>query len=141
MPELFLDTLSVDQREGVWRQRLAGSPPGTAVFEEHGQVLGWISVGPSRDPDAPSLTGELLAIYVDPTHWRRGVGQQLWTDTEEQLRRSGVLEVTLWVLKDNARAVAFYRSNGFVVEAGVEKKIELGGNELVEVRLRKELGG
>ena len=30
--------------------------------------------------------------------------------------------------------------NGFVVE-GIEKTVELGGTELVEIRLRKGLGG
>ena len=36
------------------------------------------------------------------------------------------------------RALAFYRSNGFVVD-GIEKTVELGGTELVEIRLRKAL--
>jgi hypothetical protein len=49
--------------------------------------------------------------------------------------------VTVWVLKDNARALAFYHSSGFVIDAGAEKTDELGGAALVEVRLRKALGG
>jgi ribosomal protein S18 acetylase RimI-like enzyme len=44
------------------------------------------------------------------------------------------------VLQDNAGALAFYRSNGFVVD-GIEKMVELGGTELVEIRLCKGLGG
>ena len=71
-----------------------------------------------------------MAIYVDPKHWRRGVGQRLWDEVEDQLRRSGFSDVTLWVLQDNAGALAFYRSNGFVVD-GTEKTVELGGTELV----------
>jgi ribosomal protein S18 acetylase RimI-like enzyme len=59
---------------------------------------------------------------------------------EDQLRGSGFSVVTLWVLKENAEALAFYRSNGFVVD-GIEKAIEVGGTELVEIRLRKALGG
>jgi ribosomal protein S18 acetylase RimI-like enzyme len=74
----------------------------------------------------------------DPMHWRRGVGQRLWDEAEDQLRRSGFSDVTLWVLHDNAGAVAFYCSNGFVVD-GVEKKVEFGGTELVEIRLWKGL--
>jgi ribosomal protein S18 acetylase RimI-like enzyme len=69
------------------------------------------------------------------------VGQLLWGEAEEQLRRSGFSEATLWVLKDNSGALAFYRSNGFVIEPGIEKTIELGGTEVVEIRLRKALGG
>ena len=94
----------------------------------------------SRDSDAPPSTGQLWAIYVHPTHWRRGVGQLLWDTAEEQLKHSGFTEVTLWVFKDNEPALAFYRSNGFVAEHG-EKTIRLGGTDLIEVRLRKRLGG
>jgi ribosomal protein S18 acetylase RimI-like enzyme len=141
VPEQFLGSLSVDHREGAWRRRLEGSAPGTSVIEERGEVLGWISVGPSRDAGALSTTGELWALYVDPRHWRRGVGQRLWNHAEEHLRCSGISEVTVWVLKDNARALAFYHSSGFVIDAGAEKTDELGGAALVEVRLRKALGG
>ena len=113
---------------------------GTWVVEEYSGVLGWISAGPSRDIDALSSTSEVWAIYVDPNHWRRGVGQCLWDEVERQLKRSGFSDVTLWVLQENAGALAFYRSNGFVVD-GLEKTIELGGTELVEIRLRKGLVG
>ncbi len=140
VPAQFLASLSIDQREGAWRQRLDCDTSGTSVLEERGVVLGWVNAGPSRDADALPTTSELLAIYVDPRHWRRGVGQRLWNDVEDQLRRAGFSDVTLWVLQDNAGALAFYRSNGFVVD-GIEKPVELGGTELVEVRLRKGLGG
>jgi ribosomal protein S18 acetylase RimI-like enzyme len=140
VPPEFLDSLSVEQRQRVWRQRLEGGTPGTSVLEEQGEVLGWVSAGPSRDSDALSSTSELAAIYVAPEHWRRGVGQRLWSDAEAQLRRAGFLEVTLWVLKENAGALRFYRANGFVVDPGIEKVVELGGAALIEIRLRKQLG-
>ena len=136
VPAQFLASMSVDERERIWQQRLEQPAQGTWVLEEHGGVLGWISAGPSRDTDALSSTSELWAIYVDPRHWRRGVGQRLWGEVEDQLRRSGFSEVTRWVLQENAGALGFYRSNGFAVD-GIEKTVELGGTELVEIRLRK----
>ena len=141
VPPAFLDSLSVEQRERGWRQRLERDTSGTSVLEERGEVLGWVSAGPSRDGDAFSSTSELWAIYVAPEHWRRGMGQRLWSDAEEQLRRAGFLDVTLWVFKENAGALRFYGANGFVVDPGVEKTVELGGAALIEVRLRKKLGG
>jgi ribosomal protein S18 acetylase RimI-like enzyme len=141
VPPEYLDSLSVAQRESVWRQRLEGGTLGTSVLEERGEVLGWVSAGQSRDSDALSSTSELWAIYVAPEHWRRGVGQRLWSDAEGQLRRAGFSEVTLWVLKENAGALRFYGANGFVVDPGVEKTVELGGAALIEIRLRKKLGG
>jgi ribosomal protein S18 acetylase RimI-like enzyme len=141
VPTAYLDALSIDQREGVWHQMLQRGGADTWLVETNGQPVGWISVGRSRDTDAAVSTGELYAIYVDPDHWGRGIGRQLWSDAEKRMESSGVSEVTLWVLKHNARAMRFYHSNGFVVEVGSEKTLELGGAELVEIRLRKHIGG
>lgn len=141
IPPAFLDALSVDQREGFWRQQLERGDTAIFVAEEDEQVLGWAQVGRSRDADAGSATGELYAIHVAPEHWRRGVGQQLWREGAVQLSRSGFAEVTLWVLRDNAGACAFYRSNGFAVDAGIEQTLRLPGAELVEIRLRSRTSG
>jgi hypothetical protein len=45
------------------------------------------------------------------------------------------------VLRDNSRARAFYGSNGFADDAGIEKTVRLGGVDLLEVRLRNQIGG
>jgi hypothetical protein len=42
-------------------------------------------------------------------------------------------------LKDNERAGKFYRSNGFVLDFGSEKKVLRGGKTLAEARFRKPL--
>ena len=93
----------------------------------------------SRVADAGPSTSELYAIYVAPESWRRGVGQQLWNEAEGQLRRAGYSEATVWVLKENAPAIRFYQANGFVVDAGTEKTVELEGAALIEIRLRKRM--
>ena len=48
-----------------WRDRLDHPPPGWSTFvaERDGLVVGFTSVGPSRDERG---LGELYAIYVDP---------------------------------------------------------------------------
>ena len=46
--------------------------------------------------------------------------------------------MTLWVLKDNERALGFYASNGFSPDACEDRIIERGGKELREVRMRKQ---
>jgi ribosomal protein S18 acetylase RimI-like enzyme len=136
-----LGAMSVEQREGVWRQNLARGASETWVAEGGDQLHGWISAAHSRDSDAQPTTGEVWAIYVDPAYWRQGVGRRLWSKAEERLRASAFSEVTLWVLKENSRAIAFYESNGLAIDPGSEKTITLGGAELLEIRLRKQLGG
>jgi ribosomal protein S18 acetylase RimI-like enzyme len=141
VPTEYLENLSIEQREDAWRQRLESGATDTWLVEESDQPVGWISVGASRDRDAGASVGELYAIYVDPDHWRHGVGQRLWQDAESRLKSSGVCEVMLWVLRDNVQAIRFYRSIGFAIDAGIEKTVELGGAKLIEIRLRKRIGG
>lgn len=73
--------------------------------------------------------------------WRRGIGHALWTRAESHLRSSGFSRVTLWVLKENEGALRFYDSIGFVTDPGQAKTIERGGAQLIEIRLRRHLGG
>jgi ribosomal protein S18 acetylase RimI-like enzyme len=102
-------------------------------------VLGWMSFASSRDDDASATTGELWAIYIDPDHWRRGVGQALWEVGATRLRAAGFRDCTLWVLRDNPAAQAFYAAHGFVVDPGTEKVFELGGAAIAEIRMRATL--
>lgn len=139
VPATYLDNLRVDDREVTWRTRLAKADAHVWVAQDDGDILGWISVAASRDPQAEPTTGELCAIYLDPNHWRRGVGTVLWREAELYLLSAGFVDVTLWVLEANAAAITFYGGLGFTSDVGVRKSLELGGAELVEIRLRLPL--
>ena len=121
-----------------WTDRLARPPAGWATFvaELDGAVVGFTSVGPSRDE---SGVGELYAIYVDPEHWSTGTGRALIERAEEQLRTT-YRDVTLWVLEDNPRARAFYERAGWSVDGG-RKAEARWGVRAPEVRYRKRLTG
>ena len=47
------------------------------VGETDGRVGGFVVIGPSRDPGATASVGEVMALFVDPSVWRRGVGRSL----------------------------------------------------------------
>ena len=49
------------------------------------------------------------------------------------------MNVTLWVLSDNARARAFYCAIGFVHEPGQVRTRDRGGVSLAEIRLRRRM--
>jgi ribosomal protein S18 acetylase RimI-like enzyme len=63
----------------------------------------------------------------------------LCVQVEQHLRSEGFIAVTLWVLRDNERALKFYQSYGFVLDIDATKEIERGGKTLSEVRFRKPL--
>jgi GNAT superfamily N-acetyltransferase len=117
-----------------WTDRLARPPRGWSTFvaEEDGTIVGFTSVGPSRDEGG---IGELYAIYVDPDQWSNGTGRALIEQAERQLRgRYG--EATLWVLEDNPRARRFYERAGWAADGG-RKAEARWGVRAPEVRYRK----
>ena len=128
-PAERLAAMSVDARAEQWRRW----PP--IVAEDDGEIVGFVSVGASRDDDAE---GELYAIYVDPTRWGTGVGRELIAAGEARLRELGRHDVVLWVLEDNPRARRFYEAAEWRLD-GARRPIEFFGVEVPEVRYRKRL--
>ena len=140
VPDGFLRSLSVDRRETAWQQILAETRSQTYVAVARELIAGWISVGPSRDADARSATGELWGIYVDPGHWGRGAGRALWARGRSHLVAAGFTEVVLWVFKANRRAQGFYRALGFAPD-GAEKPLDCDGTLVTEIRFHQRLAG
>ncbi|HEX3807475.1 MAG TPA: GNAT family N-acetyltransferase [Gaiellaceae bacterium] len=133
-PAAELDALPVDGAR--WRARIDRPPPGWSTFVavEDGAVVGFSSVGPSRDEQG---LGELYAIYVHPDAWSTGAGRALLERAEEQLRGEYAV-ATLWVLEDNPRARHFYEAGGWTAD-GARKAEDRLGVRAAEVRYRKEL--
>jgi ribosomal protein S18 acetylase RimI-like enzyme len=133
-PPEELDALPVDETR--WRRRFIEEPPGWSTFvaERGGEVVGFASVGPSRDERG---IGELYAIYVDPEDWSNGVGRALIEQAEQRLARD-FDEATLWVLTDNPRARRFYEQAGWHLD-GASKVEQRLGVRSEETRYRKRL--
>lgn len=77
-----------------------------AVAECDEALVGFISVGPARDEDAPTDT-QLWAINVVADHYGTGLAQRL---VDEVL---GDHPAYLWVAEGNDRAIRFYERNHF----------------------------
>lgn len=129
LPSDGLSRMSVDRAAGQWQAH----PP--LVAEEDGEIMGFASVGASRDDDAD---GELFAIYVEPGQWGTGVGRALIDAAEARLRERGYRDVILWVLEDNPRARRFYEVAGWHLD-GARRPIDVLGVSVPEVRYRKQL--
>ena len=91
------------------------------------EIVGIASAGPTRDDDART-PWEVYAINVLAAHHGTGVADQLITAVIAQR------PVTLWVLRDNARARAFYRRHGFGVEGATKIHDGTGAPEIRMVR-------
>lgn len=134
-PAEFLASLSITRRAAVWQQLLTANKNATFVAEVDGCITGWATGGTSRDTDANGAS-EVHAIYVLPDYWHKEIGAQLMQALEEALPRSP--DTTLWVLRDNHRAIRFYEKLGYVAD-GAQTELERGGVIREEIRFRKNM--
>lgn len=86
--------------------------PGPSAGGGPEAIAGFVTFGPSRDADAAGL-GEIYALYVDPGSYGGGTGRLLMAEARRRLREAGIEEATLWVLRGNDRAAAFYEREGW----------------------------
>ncbi len=135
----FLAALSVDQRETMWREAVTRGSPAVLVAKVAGVVTGWVAFGSPRDDGAPKDRGEIWAIYVAPTAWSLGVGRRLLLEAMQSMTQNGKREASLWVMRDNRRAVRFYSHVGMTEDPTSDKFFELGGRRAKEVRYFAQL--
>ena len=83
----------------------------TTVATQDARVVGFVVLA----------EGWVEHLYVDPPHWRRGIGGALLRHA--QAARPGGLE--LWVFARNTPAIAFYERHGF----RVVQRTDGAGNE------------
>jgi len=135
VPDDYLASLSEENRTQGWQQKLTDDRTIIWVAEKDSQVIGWVSGGMSRDADTQG-EAEVYAIYVSPQHWDCGVGRGLMATMEASLPDGQ--STTLWVLRDNQRAIRFYEKMGYRPD-GAQKEIQLGGKDLCAIRFRKSM--
>ncbi len=130
MPADYLDALDPAERAAQWRDvaRRAdahGWAGGVRalVARSEGRPVGMLAGGTPHDADPPAPY-ELWSLNVDPAFHGRGVAQAL---TAAALPDGPAY---LWVLRGNARAIAFYRRLGFDLDGatradphGVEERM------------------
>jgi L-amino acid N-acyltransferase YncA len=133
VPDSVLQPLSIEKREASWSKQLASGSSQTLVGEEQNNVVGWLDWGECRDADA-AADAEVYAIYLDPAHFRRGIGSLLWREMLEQVRRGGRQRVAAWVLEDNHPAHRFYEAMGGEADDANKRIVVFDGVELCEMR-------
>jgi GNAT superfamily N-acetyltransferase len=143
MAEALLDAIDEGDREQRWRLLLeeAENPARTLIAIDGERLLGFATVGPSEDENAPADEGELRALYVDPAAWRSGVGTVLHAACLAGLRRQGCTRAVLWVLEANDRARGFYQALGWIAD-GASRPHTFAADQppLPVVRYRRQLG-
>ena len=140
LPDDLLDNLSVQRSQNRWETILADPHSCVLVFEQNDQIIGFASLRASQNEDVDKKTvGEIGAIYLSPNEWRKGYGKRLHDAAIATLREQGFSEVTLWVLRDNQRAIEFYKKVGFRADGATKVDVRPDGVEFHEVRFRQRI--
>lgn len=138
----YLDGMQLEPRIAHWRKRIgvgnareyAGAEVDGVValsrLARHtpsGRIAGFCQVGRARDDDAP-MPQELGALNVLADFQGSGVARELVAAT------LGDRPAYLWVVAENARAIAFYRKLGFAADGVTKRDEDLACNEIRMVR-------
>jgi ribosomal protein S18 acetylase RimI-like enzyme len=147
LPASILDGLDARDLSMAWAHSLLNPPSPdhwVLVAVHDGAIVGYVTVGPSLDPDAGPTDGELSSLEVDPGHQRLGHGSRLLTAAMDHAEAAGIGTVSVWcALGDEARR-AFLQSAGWAPDSAYRDLIvdwtEASGDIVVrEVRLSASL--
>ncbi|MGW1816097.1 N-acetyltransferase family protein [Streptomyces sp. NPDC002125] len=135
IPQAYLDAMDIAEDAERRRAHLTAEGGGVDLVAgpPDAPVTGWACYGPCRDEDTGPGTAELYALYVHPARTGTGTGRALLAEVTARALADGFGSITLWVLKDNARARRFYEHAGFRPD-GAEETFEAGGATVPEVR-------
>lgn len=129
--EKYLASLSYQDRENFWRERLSASDNSCFVLvaEDGENIIGFAAGGPEGSGDT-NFSGELSAIYLLENYQSKGIGSQLFKAVAMRLLQIGIKTMMVWVLAENP-SKRFYESLGG--EQIYEKVITIDEVELKEV--------
>lgn len=80
------------------------------VAEVDGEVVGYVSCGPNRHPDQSQFEWELLALYLLKEYQGKGIGNALFSEAVNEMKKLGVKSFILYVLSSNTPSRRFYES-------------------------------
>jgi ribosomal protein S18 acetylase RimI-like enzyme len=127
----------------VWRDSL-DAPPSPRHLLLVGcageQVVGFVAVGPSIDPDASETSGEILGLGVHPDARHGGHGSRLLNAAVDTLRGKGFSSMSVWLLAHDEGTRAFLTAAGLSPDGAYrDRVIDVDGTLAREVRLTADL--
>jgi GNAT superfamily N-acetyltransferase len=141
LPEAFLASLSAAGYAERWERVIGDGATAVHVVEDAGELVGFASGGRERAGET-GYTGELYAIYLVDRAQRLGHGRELLRAIVDGLRRMGLRDMIIWVLRDNQPARLFYerlggvyvRSQPITIGPATLEEVSYGWPRLEDVR-------
>lgn len=126
LPRSLVQRQTVESRATAWARLLADATQSrlrVVVAQVGPRKVGFGSGGPQRSEalSAQGYDAEIEAIYVRAQFQGGGIGHSIMRWMARRLLADGHHGVSLWVLRDNARARTFYERLGGVEVADREE--------------------
>jgi GNAT superfamily N-acetyltransferase len=102
-----------------WTSRFSEPNRWSLLVEDDGAVVGFVSFRQAFEGVPPADTGPVLegvahvgAVFVAPSHWRRGIARRMLGRADAEMRARGFVGARLWT-PDGAPAEQLYTSVGW----------------------------
>lgn len=134
--DAVLDALDVSRGADIWSGVLSAHHS-VFVAVSDSSVVGFCSLTASHDDDVVPGTAEMVALYVNPRRWRRGVGRALCSHAFAAAATAGYSSITLWALASNRPAISFYTAVGFTQDGAIKTEQISSDCIVEELRMRR----
>ena len=135
IPDEILGSLSEIHFQNLWKKNLNNESHRHLVAEHENQIIGFISFSQF---EVSTNTSEISSLYVDPDSAGRGFGKALMKSAFNELAALGFRKALLWVVRENQRAIEFYKVVKFK-QTNIERKIFRHGIELTQLQFCRSL--
>lgn len=120
----YLDSLKTTH----WGEFLTNGLSGDAVFSmvllENQSIIGATILSKSEKQGEVHM----VSLYLLPDKIGKGYGHKFYCEIENEMKSRGYARCVLDVLRNNKRAIRFYKAHGFI-DSGVEKSTVLSNQE------------
>ena len=131
IPKSYLDTLSIDSREQNFRNdMLTKNNLEFYIVKDSLNDIGIVILTTDNDKH----TGQITALYLLEHYHHKGIGSIVMNYIKTRFINENYYEIRLWVLKDNTKAILFYKKNNFICTGNINSIV--CGKELKETEFK-----
>ena len=108
LPKEGLEKITLRHFQQSWKQIIKHDDRPNLLALEKAMPVGYASYVPRKKP----CRWELVGIYVDPSSMNKGCGSALFGAVVKAIQEKEANKMIVWVMKDNQRAINFYKKLG-----------------------------
>ena len=129
VPDSFLEKLSYEEREQIWKRGIEANQVYIAEDEE-GRIVGFASGGQERTGKYEAYKGELYAIYLLEGQQGKGIGRNIFKAVVDDLKEKKLDSMLIWALEENPACLFYEKLGGKKIDTA---EIEIDGKKLGEI--------